>query len=331
MKPRRGRRRWLIVAASLIVAILLGSYASYRLGLRPAASTGAARQFTVKAGERVPQVADNLKAAGLIRDRNAFITYVNLHGLRPRLQAGSYSLAPTMSGSQVAQILAQGHTAADRLVVPEGYTLAKIKALAAQQGLKAADFDGALRAKHDHSFLAGRPANVSLEGYLFPDSYQINASTTAAGLVNLMLDTFGQRVGADYVNAFKAQGLSLHQGLTLASIVEREVSIATDRPIVAQIFLTRLKMGMRLDSDVTVHYAADLLGVPFNLELNSPYNTRKVAGLPPGPICSPGLSALDAVAKPAHTNYLYFLSGKDGKTYFATTYEQHQQNIARHL
>jgi len=101
--------------------------------------------------------------------------------------------------------------------------------------------------------------------------------------------------------------------------------------VVAQIFLKRLKLGQALGSDVTTHYAADLLGVPFNTDLNSPYNTRRVVGLPPGPICSPGLSAMDAVAHPAGTDYLFFLSGKDGKTYFAKTYAEHQLNIKKHL
>jgi UPF0755 protein len=114
-------------------------------------------------------------------------------------------------------------------------------------------------------------------------------------------------------------------------MVEREVNIATDRPIVAQVFLTRLRLGQMLGSDVTTHYAADLLGVPFNINIDSRYNTRRYTGLPPGPICSPGLGSMDAVAHPAATDYLYFLSGKDGKTYFAKTYAEHQANIVKHL
>jgi UPF0755 protein len=146
-----------------------------------------------------------------------------------------------------------------------------------------------------------------------------------------MLDNFGKRVGPEYTQAFAAEGLTLHQGLTLASVIEKEVHSPADRPIVAQVFLKRFKTGMPLGSDVTTQYAADQLHVPFDTNLDSHYNTRRYPGLPPGPICSPGLGALDAAARPATTDYLYFLSDKNGKTYFAKTYAEHQQNIVKYL
>jgi len=325
------RRRLIKTGLVILVVLLGGLYLNYRLGLRPVASTGAAREFTVATGENAPTIAQHLVDAKLLRDRNAFVTYVNFHLLRPRLKVGLYSISPTLSGSQIANLLAGGRTLTKRFVVPEGYTLVKIEAEAASIGITKAQFKAALAAPHTQTFLAVKPANVSLEGYLFPDSYQIGSATTATSLVGEMLDNFGKRVGPEYTQAFAAEGLSLHQGLTLASIVEREVNIPADRPVVAQIFLKRLKLGQALGSDVTAHYAADLLGVPFNTNLDSPYNTRRVVGLPPGPICSPGLSAMDAVAHPAGTDYLFFLSGKDGKTYFAKTYAEHQLNIKKYL
>ena len=325
-------RRLLIKIGLIILVLLLGGlYVSYRLGLRPVASTGAAREFTVATGENAPTIAQHLVDAKLLRDRNAFVTYVNFHGLRPRLKVGLYSISPTLSGSQIANLLAGGRTLTKRFVVPEGYTLVQIEAEADGIGITKSQFKAALAAPYSQAFLAGKPANVSLEGYLFPDSYQITSSTTAGTLVDAMLANFGQRVGPEYAQAFAAEGLTLHQGLTLASIVEREVNTPADRQVVAQIFLKRFKLGQALGSDVTAHYAANLLGVPFNTNLNSPYNTRRFVGLPPGPICSPGLSSLDAVAHPAGTDYLYFLSGKDGKTYFAKTYAEHQRNIDKYL
>lgn len=331
MRRRSPRRRLLVLAGLIATAslVLLG-YLQYRLALRPVGE-GTARIFEVQTGQSAPSIATALKTTGLIRDRNAFITYINFHGLRGRLKAGTYSLSPFLSGPDIAQALAAGKTLTRRLVIPEGSRLSQIQDLARQQGIPAADFQAALKAPHAQAFLAGKPAAVDLEGYLFPDSYEINAHTTAAILVDQMLAAFGDRVGPEYTQAFAGQGLSLHQGLTLASIVEREVSNPSDRPIVAQVFLKRYRAGQPLGSDVTTAYAAALLGVPFNLDLNSPYNTRKFAGLPPGPICSPGLSALDAVAHPAATDYLYFLAGKDGKTYFARTYAEHQRNIQLHL
>ncbi|HSX03037.1 MAG TPA: endolytic transglycosylase MltG [Candidatus Saccharimonadia bacterium] len=329
----RGRRRlrWssgLIVLLALMVA---GGYGWYRLELQPAALDGADQRFEVKAGQRAPDIATNLKAAGLIRDRNAFITYINFHGLRAHIEAGVYALSPTESTVTIANILAKGKIDAHSLVVPEGSRITDIEQLAAAQGITKADFEAALAAPHTQAFLSGKPANVSLEGYLFPDSYRLTANETAATLVDQMLATFGQKVGPEYAQAFTAEGLTLHQGLTLASIVEKEVNNAQDRPIVAQIFLKRLGQNTTLGSDVTARYAADLLGVAFSTNVDSPYNTRRFPGLPPGPICSPGLAALDAVAHPANTDYSYFLTGKDGKTYYAHTYAEHQANIAKYL
>jgi UPF0755 protein len=329
-RPNQRRLLYGLLAALPLVVVITG-YIFYRLGLAPAADTGESREFTVRAGDNAPAIARHLEEAGLLRSRDAFVTYANLHGLRPRLKAGVYLIAPTMTGGEIAELLAGGRTATRRLTVPEGYRLSQIKEAASKVGIPPANFQAALDAPHGQAFLAGRPAGVSLEGYIFPDSYEINAGSSAGQLVEAMLDNFGRRVGPEYAQAFAAQGLNLHQGLTLASMVEREVNIPADRPIVAQIFLKRLRLGQSLGSDVTTHYAAELLGVPFDVNLNSPYNTRRVTGLPPGPICNPGLSSLDAVAKPATTDYLYFLTGRDGKTYYAKTYAEHQQNITRYL
>jgi UPF0755 protein len=328
---KRRRRNYLPLYVVAAVVLIGAGYTVYRLGLRPVDTTGASKTFVVSAGQDAQAVAADLKADGLIRDRNAFITYVNIHGLRPDLKAGDYLISPADSSEEIAAQIADGRTLSRNLVIPEGYRLAQIETAAASAGINKAAFVAAVAAPHTQSFLSQKPATVSLEGYLFPDSYQIAPTTTAAELVNDMLDNFGRRVGSNYVQAFASEGLTLHQGLTIASIVESEISNSADRPVVAQIFLKRLKMGMPLGSDETAQYAADLAGLPFSTTINSPYNTLIVKGLPPGPICSPGLNSLDAVAHPATTDYLYFLTGKDGKTYYATTYAQHEQNIAKYL
>lgn len=324
--------RTFAIALSIIGSFLLvAGYATYRVLLAPPSESTTEEMFVVVSGESAPTIAKHLKEAGLIKSPTAFVTYLNLHGLRADIKAGSYSLSPNLSAGEIAEIMADGKVTTKRLVIPEGTTLAKIIDLAADQGVDAQAMRFALASPHYQAFLSSKPANVDLEGYLFPDTYQIGATTSAADLVNAMLDTFGQRVTDQYVAELSAQGLTLHQGLTIASIVEREVNKAEDRPIVAQIFLKRYRMGMPLGSDVTVHYAADLAGKPFDLSIDSPYNTRKYAGLPPGPICSPSLQSIEAVMKPAKTDYLYFLTGKDGKDYFAKTYDEHQRNIAKYL
>jgi len=325
------RRRWPQLAMVLLLIAAAALYAGYRIGLEPAAGTGAGRLFTVSAGQNAPAIGRRLKAQGLIRNTNAFITYVNFHGLRDELKIGTYLLAPTQSANQIADQIAGGHTYSKRLLVPPGYTISQIEFAASELGISQAGFAAALAAPHTQSFLATKPAGVSLEGYLYPDSYEVDATTTAAELVNEMLNDFGTHVGQPYVSAFTAEGLTLHQGLTLASIVEKEDSNPADQPIIAQIFLKRLKIGMSLGSDVTAEYAAGLRGVPFSTTVQSPYNTLLAPGLPPGPICSPGLGALDAVAHPAATDYLYFLTDKNGVAHYATTYAQHEANIARYL
>jgi UPF0755 protein len=332
MKRRRSNRQRLALGGiAAVIVILVGLYINYRINLGAPSNSKFADVVTIAAGERVPQIADELLSKDLIRDRNAFITYVTFHGLRTKIAAGTYSIARDLTAPELADILVEGKTLSNRMVVPEGYTISQIEKLASSYNISTTSFQAALAKSYSYSFLQSKPANVSLEGYLFPDSYEVDPSTTAASLVNEMLSNFGNKVGPDYVQAFAAEGLSLHQGLTIASIVESEVSNPTDRPIVAQVFLSRLKLGMSLGSDVTAEYASNLLGVPFSTSVNSPYNTLIHPGLPPGPICNPGLDSLDAVAHPANTSYLYFLTGKDGKTYFATTYAQHEENIAKYL
>jgi len=327
------RRGWLIALASAVV-LAAGVYGLYRFELRAPGPAGATSvEFTIKPGQTVPQIVDSLKSAQLIRDRLVFTVYISLHGLRSHLQAGTYELRPTQPADQIANAIAGGKTASRRITVPEGYTVAQIKKLAGQIGIPSSDFAAATApaASYPQTFLASRPAGVGLEGYLFPDSYELTSTTTAHQLVSSMLDNFGRRVASVYQAPFAAENLTLHQGLTLASIVEREVNAAADRPVVAQIFLSRLRSGIALGSDVTVQYAADQLGVPFDINIDSSYNTRLHAGLPPGPSCNPGTGSLDAVANPAKTDYLYFLAGKDGKTHFAKTYAEHQRNIQLYL
>jgi UPF0755 protein len=329
-------KKWQILGLavlSLIVLTVTGLTAWYKISLRPVASaTKAAVSFEIKPGEKPQTVAQHLKAAGLIKSQEAFLLYITLHGQRRELQAGTYTLSPASDLPVIADILSQGRVAVHRLVIPEGTTVARIGELALPYGINGDDFNAALSGHYSQSWLADRPPGTSLEGYLFPDSYQIGKSTTAAELVTAMLNNFDRRVvAAGFKPRLAARGLSLHQGLTLASIIEQEVAAAADRPVVAQIFLARLAAGQPLESDVTVHFGADQLGASFDTHLDSLYNTYLHTGLPPGPICNPGLNALEAVASPAQTQFKYFLSGKDGVTHFARTFAEHQANVAKYL
>jgi UPF0755 protein len=334
--PRWRRRQWPRLAVLGGIIVWASLYGLYRFELLPASDSGLSREFVVAKGDNAPAVAKHLAAAGLIRNRTAFVTYINLHGLRGELKVGTYMIKPSLTGQDIAELIAGGHVYTRSLLVPPGYTLNQIEDSATELGISKADFRAALAAPHNNGFLATKPAGVDLEGYLFPDSYSVGADTTAAQLVNAMLDNFGRHVGTEYQQAFAAEGLSLHQGLTIASIVEREVNIASDRPIVAQVFIKRLKSGMPLGSSVTACYAHSLQTGSNTCDENevvsvqSPYNTLIHAGLPPGPICSPGLSSLDAVAHPANTGYLYFFTDKNGTDHFENTFAEQQANIAKY-
>jgi len=198
-------------------------------------------------------------------------------------------------------------------------------------GFGEAVVDAALSKTYSHPLLADKPASADLEGYLYGETYSFPVGTTVSDIIVRAFDEFYAQVESnDLVAKFKTQGLNLYQGITLASIIQREVPGTTDQKQVAQIFLKRLKIDMPLGSDVTAYYGADKKGVERSVAVDTSYNTRIYKGLPPGPIGTPGLTSLQAVAAPASGDYLYFLSGDDDVTYYALTDEGHQNNIKNH-
>lgn len=318
---------------SLLTVGILGVVIWFTLALRPVDHDSTKTiTYTLVAGTGVTDIGDQLETKGLIRSSTAFVGYVNLKGLHSKLQAGTYDLSPSDSSQDIAEIVAGGHVAANKFLVPEGITIAKLKLLADERGIPTADFNDALSASYPNDFLTARPPGSSLEGYLFPDSYELIKPIRAKALVQSMLDNFAKKVSStDIAQSYASMGLSLHQGVTLASIVEKEVPGDADRAMVAQVFINRLKAGQPLQSDVTVIYASALAGTDFNLSVDSKYNTYRYKGLPPGPIASPSLSAMKAVAHPTPNDYLYFLADKQGKTHFAKTLAEHEANVQKYL
>lgn len=327
--------QWLIaVGLTVLTAIVFIFIWWFVFELRPVnhqAKTPVAYQLAPSTS--VTTMAQQLEQEGIIRNHTVFVWYVTVSGLRRGLQAGSYELSPADSTPQIASTLGHGRVTRNVVAVPEGTTVSKIGTLAQTKGISADDFQSALTTSYPNAFLTGRPeGDTSLEGYLFPDSYEIVQPPRAKTLISQMLNNFQQKVtAANLPQEFEAEGLTLHQGVTLASIVEKEVPGETDRAMVAQVFMNRIKAGMPLQSDVTVDYATRLTGQPFSVDLRSPYNTYINKGLPPGPICNPGIGAMKAVAQPQPNDYLYFLAGKDGKTHYSHTFAEHQQNIEKYL
>lgn len=336
MRRRTKRRLWIWGSVGVVVLVIAAVYGWYRWNLRPVnlnATTPIA--VNIEHGERVSAIAGQLESAKIIRSRWAFEAYLTLNGLRRKVEAGYYVLIPADPASTNARIITRGIVVNKAFLVPEGATIKQIEATASETWLRGTSLPAAMSDSYPNGFLAARPVGASLEGYLFPDTYEIAPSTTPHQLVAEMLDNFGRKVTPADSAGFAAEGLTLNQGLTLASMVEKEVSNPTDRPIVAQIFLKRLSIGMKLESNVTSIYALALdpsLGSTAALaNVNSPYNTYKTVGLPPGPICNPSLESIDAVLHPASTSYLYFLTDKDGVAHYATTAAGHEANVAKYL
>lgn len=333
----RPRITWQWVVAGVVSTLVVAVFAAmdwYIVELQPAdRNASSAVSFELQQGNSVSDIATQLKNKDIIRDALAFSVYVTITGKRSSLQAGHYELNPSDSTQEIATTLSGGRVTRNTLVVPEGATVTKIRLIARDKGITATDFDAALAATYSNDFLAGRPSgDTSLEGYLFPDSYQVSKPVRPRAIIQSMLDNFTKQVNqTDVVRLYAAEGMTLHQGLTLASIVEREAGKPVDQPIIAQVFLKRLKQGMPLQSDVTVEYAAELNNTQFNLSLNSPYNTYVTKGLPPGPIANPGVNAMKAVANPANTDYLYFLADKSGTVHYAKTAAEHEANVQKYL
>jgi len=298
----------------------------YTDGLRPVSTSQRVQLVTVKEGASVSQIAALLKQQGLIRSTWAFKLYVSGKDLRDDLQAGTYNIQPNQSVQEIVSQLTHGKIATNLVTILPGQRLDQVRTTLINDGFTSADVDKALDPAQyaDNPALVDKPAGASLEGYLYPDSFQKTASTSAQSIISRSLDEMNQQITPDLRAAFTKQGVSTYQGIILASIVEQEVSKPADRTQVAQIFLKRLRMGMTLGSDVTAYYGAILAGQKLSTTYDSPYNTLLHKGLPPTPISNVNASALQAVAHPAGTDWLFFVTGDDGVTHFSQTYEEHQ-------
>lgn len=339
---------------------LLGAYlAANREALeRPAASTPRPMQFVVQPGSTARTIAENLQNAGLINDARLFEAYLRANGLAAKLQAGKYTLSPHMTPVEIAGILQHAFAPSLPVTIPEGWRieqtadyLTEMGILDGQEYRRLASDPGwrppvPAESPDRYAFLDDRPAGASLEGYLYPDTYQIPAEEpSAVDLLRRQLDNFAGQVLPVYDKAL-AEGntaLLLHEVVTLASIVEREAVVGDERPLIAAVYLNRLRAGMKLDADPTVQYAmgyqpdtGQWWKTPVSLEeyarVDSPYNTYLHAGLPPGPIASPGINSIRAVLYPATHDYLYFVALPDGsgRHAFSRTYAEHLENVRRY-
>jgi UPF0755 protein len=293
----------------------------------------ASEQFVdIPQGSGSRAIGDHLVAAGVVRDPATFRTALYLSGQGRRLKAGEYRFDRAMTPFEVIDKMARGDVYVIVLTFPEGLTIADMAKIVDAHGLGAASSFVAA-AKDVSSIRDLDPAATDLEGYLFPETYAVSRHTDAAKLVRLMTARFEHVFTPDLRQAAAAQHLSVRQTITLASIVEKETARADERPLVAAVYTTRLRIGMPLQCDPTVIYALtrahryDGNLHHDDLSFDSPYNTYRYPGLPPGPIASPGRASIEAALHPASADYLYFVSRNDGTHAFARTLEEHNRNV----
>ena len=297
-------------------------------------------EFVVSEGETKSIIADNLEDAGLIKSAFVFKTYQKLFKSDIGFKSGKYFLNKGQSVDEIMAILEQGPSDDKVFVftILPGETIFDVKDNMRKVGFLDEEIEEAFAANYDFDFLRQRPEGATLEGYLFGETYEFYKDTSAKELIETFLKGTADIIAENNLeSAYAAQGLTLHEGITLASIIQKE-SNTPDMPTVAQVFLTRLNEGISLGSDVTVSYALDVADPDremytdnaMALEIDSCYNTRQNPGLPCGPISNPGLDALNSVASPSDTSYLYFLTGDDGLMYYSYTEDEHLQNARDH-
>jgi UPF0755 protein len=326
--------------APSIEDVLIGLYLQYRQSDldRPASYDDTPVTFVVEPGESAATIAARLEELGLVTEGELFRMFIRYHEIDANLEAGEYVLRPNMTMAQIAETLQHARIEEVTVTIPEGWRAEQVAQMLAQENIVDGDEFLALvqKGKFDYSLLRDRPEDSSLEGFLFPETYRIPAQAEPEDLIERMLSTLDERFTPEMRRLAVERGMTIYEVIILASIVEREAVMAEERPIIASVFLNRLQQAMYLRADPTVQYAKGYDATtgqwwapvtPEDWEaVDSPYSTYLYPDLPPGPICSPGLSAIQAVLEPADTEYLFFLAKGDGSHAFAITYEEHLQN-----
>jgi len=304
----------------------------YNTNLKPLSETANATSVNIQVdpGTASTAIADLLEEKEVIRSATAFNVYLRLNSLTGSLQAGEYVLSPNLSVSEIVGQMTNGTLTSRQVTLLPGKRLDQLQASLVSQGFTESDVEAAFNASlyRDHPISAYKPLEASLEGYLFPETFEVVDSTTAEDVVRKSLDVTYAAITPELRAGFEAQGLSVHDAVIISSIVEKEVSKESDKPKVAQVFLKRLREGIQLGSDVTFFYASAVFGGPALPSLDNPYNTRLYGGLPPGPISNFSVSTMRSVANPADTQYLYFVAGDNGTTYFNETLQGHNSDAA---
>jgi len=325
MKVRRSVKyfSWLILLL-LIINLIFFSYG--RQLLEPVSNRAIAKEIIqIKSGSSLEKVTNQLYNKGLIKEPVAFKAYVRIRGFATRIQAGYYQLSSNMSVMEIADRLVKGRVATYKLTLPEGITIEEIGDLLAQRGLSREKFLALAKDKKVNLFSAPSTVKYNLEGFLFPETYQIPYGSDEEEIIGIMLNQFKRRIKA-FEKEIEKSDYSLYQIITIASLIQAEAQIKDEAPVIASVIYNRLDRGMRLQLDATVQYSlperkSRLLYS--DLKVDSEYNTYQNIGLPPGPINNPGIEMIKAALNPEDTDYLYYVVTKKGRHTFTRSYREH--------
>lgn len=351
-KPKFGRMK-IILLVGVLIAVVAAVFASFYLtkAYRPASHDSQPVSFSVESGTSTKRVASNLEEQKLISSSNVFLAYAYFHDASGKIQAGEYELSASMSIAEITDVLTRGKVIpSDRsITVLEGWTNAQIANDLEERGLieSADDFESVVMDGEFNFRFKEVAEKFKYEGFLYPDTYKINRNGTAEELVRKMFANFDSKVTDEMISDIEKSGKNLEDVIILASIIEKEVGrnkanltdedlelMQQERRLVASVFYNRLEVGMGLESDATVNYITGkgMRSVTIaDTKIDSPYNTYRYKGLPPGPISNPSLNSIMAAIYPADSDYLYFLNSPEGTAYYGRTLEEHGQNREKYL
>ena len=334
--PRRVRRSASLLVVLLVVAFTVAAgilYTVQMLGPVTGDKNAPSVLVTIPPGKNARQIGQILARKHLIRSSLSFVLASRMDHLSGQMHTGRYELSPAMPPRQIAALMALGETAQGVVTVPEGFTVRQIASRLAQHHLANERQFLTLAQTQGRTFHVRQwtPPDDNLEGYLFPDTYFVPKGAASREIIQMMLDNFERRVLTPHRAELDNFPGGLPASMTLASLVEREAEVDSDRPLIAAVYLNRLKRGMRLQCDATVQYAlpehkARLYYSDYGVD--SPYNTYLHAGLPPSPIANPGLPSIEAALHPASVDYLFYVAGPGGRHVFSRTLGEHEQAVA---
>ncbi|MBU4204944.1 endolytic transglycosylase MltG [Patescibacteria group bacterium] len=326
-----------IILLLVLICFISGIFLWSDIYLPPEPGSNKIVNFTVEKGQGAKEISIKLKSEGLIKHSSIFRTYVLLRGLSKKLQAGQYELSPSISMSNIVKKLSRGEIIKEKITIIEGWNLKNIAQYFQDNNISSQEEFLEL-AKKDFSqglsVLSDKPKDLNLEGYLFPDTYEIIPGTGAENIIKKMLNNLDQKITLDLRQEIIQQEKSIFEIITMASLIEKEVRTLEDKKIVSGIFWKRIESNKPLESCATISY---ILGVNKwiysfdDTRIPSPYNTYLNQGLPLGPISNPGLDSITAAIYPTETDYFYYLSAPDGRTIFSKTYKEHNAAKVKYL